>query len=85
LRLTFWRAYGRSDIAAAFRLICGLADVTLEDHRAIYQAIAWFEAGMDFADALHLTKAGRCDAFVTFDKDLIRAGRKVTGMTVKAP
>jgi predicted nucleic-acid-binding protein len=74
-----------ADVAMAFRLISGLAGVALEEPREVHQALTWLEAGMDFADALHLSKAGRCAAFLTFDKDFIRAGKKVTDMTVKAP
>jgi predicted nucleic acid-binding protein len=32
------------------------------------QASDWMGDGMDFADALHLTKAARCEAFVSFDR-----------------
>jgi predicted nucleic acid-binding protein len=41
------------------------------------------ERGMDFADALHLGKAGHCEAMVTFDRKFIKAAKAVGVETVR--
>ena len=65
--------YARSDIISALRSFGGLAGVTLENSRATAQALEWAEAGMDFADALHLASSSRHGSFHTFDARLIKA------------
>jgi predicted nucleic-acid-binding protein len=65
-------------VAAGLRGIAGLPGVTIEEPAEIAQALDWMVEGMDFADALHLTRANHCNAFVTFDKKLaVRAKVKV--------
>jgi predicted nucleic acid-binding protein len=43
------------------------------------------EAGLDFADALHLAKAAGCEAFVTFDQRFARAATRLGAVQVRAP
>jgi predicted nucleic-acid-binding protein len=50
----------------------GLARVSLEDEALAALALDRMKDGMDFADALHLGRAEACDAFVTFDRRLVR-------------
>jgi predicted nucleic-acid-binding protein len=65
-------------VAAGLRGIAGLPGVTIEEPAEIAQALDWTVEGMDFADALHLTRSNHCNAFVTFDKKLaVRAKGKV--------
>src|SRR5690606_29522519 len=56
-------------ISQAFRKLSETAGVRLDDPSGIERALELYEAGFDFADALHLStcveKAGR---FATFDK-----------------
>jgi predicted nucleic-acid-binding protein len=80
-------AYGftASNIAPAFRAFAGLPRVALEDSAAAAQALDWMERGMDFADALHLTKATGCEAFVTFDRKFARVANSLTEVKVRAP
>src|SRR5579872_4774392 len=59
-------AYTTLPLIQALRAFAGLAHVTLEDPATVAQAFDWAEGGMDFADALHLAKAGGCDAMVSF-------------------
>jgi len=73
------------DLARALRFFAGLPHIVLEEPDLIMQAITWLEAGMDFADAVHLGKAGGCDALITFDKDFIRAGNRLGSIPVRAP
>ncbi|AVT76311.1 hypothetical protein RPPS3_22480 [Rhodopseudomonas palustris] len=80
-------AYGLdgSAVCHALRSFAGLPSVTLEDPALVAAALDRVEAGMDFADALHLGCAEACDGFVTFDQRLIRAA-KAAGLTnVSAP
>lgn len=65
--------YARKDIISALRSFGGLPGVTLENPHATAQALEWAEAGMDFADALHLASSSRYGSFCTFDARLIRA------------
>lgn len=68
-------AYGFSAtrVAAALQVLAGLADVTVEDPILLGEALDRTERGMDFADALHLGAASRCESMLTFDQRFIRA------------
>ncbi|MFT8423706.1 MAG: type II toxin-antitoxin system VapC family toxin [Gluconacetobacter sp.] len=72
------RAYGlpKQDVLAALRQFAGLPNVTIEDTSLVAQALDWATAGMDFADALHLSAARSCSALKTFDRAFIRAAKK---------
>ena len=64
-------------VLAAFRNVLGLPQVVVEDSGALVEALARYEDGMDFADALHLASARKADGFATFDTRLKkRAGRQ---------
>ncbi len=69
--------FDAGQVATALRGFAGLARVTLEDEAAAVQALTWMAGGMDFADALHLTKASACDAFVSFDRRLAGAAERL--------
>jgi predicted nucleic acid-binding protein len=51
--------------------------VDLEDAPAVAQALDWFTAGMDFADALHLASSGGAARFATFDKKLAATAKRL--------
>lgn len=72
-------------ICGALRSFAGLPRVTLEDPPLIANALERVEAGMDFADALHLGRTEACDGFITFDQQLIRAAKAVGLANVSAP
>ncbi len=80
-------AYGfdAANFVRGFRSFAGLANVTLESPDLAATALDWHEKGMDFADAMHLGRAEGCEAFVSFDKGLAKAARKMGGMKVRAP
>jgi len=63
-------------LLAVLRVLSGAAEVELEDRAAVLRAIEGFEAGMDFADALHVASKGPAADFVTFDRGLAAASRK---------
>ena len=52
---------------------------------ATFDALAWAEAGMDFADALHLTEARDAKAFISFDRDLAKEAAKFGAPPIGAP
>ena len=80
-------AYGfaTSQIAPAIRAFAGLPQVSVEDPALIALALDWMERGMDFADALHLAKAGECEAFISFDRRLAVAAARLGRVPVRAP
>jgi predicted nucleic-acid-binding protein len=80
-------AYGFEPAALvkAFRFLAGLPTVTFDDPMRIAQAFEFMEAGLDFADALHLAAAQSCDALVTFDKGLIRKASRLASLEVRPP
>ena len=72
-------------IIPALRALAGLPGVSVEDASLAAKAMDWAEAGMDFADALHLAAAAECESFLTFDKRFVRAGARLGGIPVKVP
>lgn len=68
-------AYEAADVARALRAFAGLRTVTVEDGARVAEALDLAEKGMDFADALHLTRTRHCEGFVTFDRKLVRAAK----------
>ncbi len=77
--------YAADRLAKALRAFAGLPHVTIEDAGQTAQALDWMEAGMDFADALHLAKAIDCDAFVSFDQRFVRAANRLGTIKVRVP
>jgi predicted nucleic-acid-binding protein len=67
--------YSGADVARALRAFGGLSTVTIEDSATIALAFDLAEKGMDFADALHLTKTAHCEEFVTFDRKFLKAAQ----------
>ena len=77
--------YSAADVIDALRSFAGLPHVVMEDAALAAQAMAWAGRGVDFADALHLAAAQLHDGFVSFDKALARAARKVGAPVVAEP
>lgn len=77
--------YTRLRIAEGLRSLAGLAEITLEEASVAAQALEWFEAGLDFADAVHLAKSAHCDALLTFDRALIAGAANLRCVPVRAP
>ena len=72
-------------IILALRALAGLPGVSVEDAGLVAKAFDWTEAGMDFADALHLAVAAECEGFLTFDKRIVCSGTRLSGLSVKVP
>ena len=77
--------FKQSEITNAFQSLFGLANVQLENPITISIAIDWYKNGMDFADAIHLSQSQDSEAFVTFDKKLIKSALKNTTLPVYEP
>ena len=77
--------FSAAQIIPALRALAGLSDVTFEDASLAARAMIWTEAGMDFANALHLASAAHCDGLVTFDKRSARAAAGLGSVAVTIP
>jgi predicted nucleic-acid-binding protein len=72
-------------IVVALRGLAGLPGITVEEPVRLAQALDWMGEGMDFADALHLAKANKCNAFLSFDQKLVKAASGRSPVPVMAP
>ncbi len=68
--LRFSYELDRPVILDVLKKVAGLPQVTVEDSPAVAEALDIFEAGMDFADALHLASSRDAMQFATFDECL---------------
>ena len=80
----FYRA-PRSEIVSVLRALSGFQNILIEDRAACLDAIDAFEAGMDFADALHLSRSSRAATFRTFDQNLAKAAKRLGFATKVEP
>ena len=78
-------AIDRNTIHQAFQKLCGLPNVHVEDPKSLFRAIRWYEAGLDFADALHLTLGLKAETFATFDKMMTQKASKLTSIKFITP
>ena len=69
--------YPAVEVCRALRGFAGLPRVAAEHPALLARALDLAEAGMDFADALHLLAASECEGMATFDRSFIKAARKV--------
>ncbi|MFZ5571494.1 MAG: type II toxin-antitoxin system VapC family toxin [Thermodesulfobacteriota bacterium] len=77
--------FKQTEITAAFQSLFGLPNVQLENPHEISNAIEWHQNGMEFADAIHLALSEEAEAFLTFDKCLIKAALKNTTIPIREP
>jgi predicted nucleic-acid-binding protein len=75
--------YEPAQVVLALRSLAGMPRVMLESPETVATALNWTTDGMDFADALHLSAAGQCDSFVTFDRKLGNLARRLNTPTVE--
>lgn len=61
-----------TEVAAALRALAGLPGVAVENPVLLGPALDRTARGMDFADALHLGAAARCETMLTFDQRFIQ-------------
>lgn len=70
--LRFAYELAAKDIHTSLTNLFGLENVYVRDELAVQQALVWFEKGMDFADAWHLSLSQQYTRFATFDRKLIK-------------
>jgi len=73
----------RDEVIREVRRFCGLERVTVGAADAVERALDYAERGLDLADALHLAQATETEAFVTFDKALVRKARRLIEARVR--
>ncbi len=76
--------FDAQEVAAALRAFAGLPGVSVQAPVLTAEARGRAEKGMDFADALHLGAAARCEAMVTFDKRFMASAGEAS-VTVTDP
>lgn len=74
-------AFDQQRIVAALRDIAGLENVQIEDSAAVARAFQLSDAGLDFADALHLVSMGAAESFATFDRKFAAKAKKLASVT----
>ena len=62
--------YDRARAVEALRRVTALANVRTQHAEAVQRALKWAEAGLDFADALHLALSSSATTFATLDARL---------------
>ena len=67
--------FSGSEVASALRALAGLPNVRVESPAMLAEALDCAENGMDFADALRLGAAARCEAMLTFDRRFIESAK----------
>lgn len=83
--LRFAYEYPAESVCSALRRVLGLKSVNVEDPARMAKVLAWHEAGLDFADALHLAKSEHLPAFKSFDRAFAKQARGLTACKVSAP
>jgi predicted nucleic-acid-binding protein len=58
----------RSAITKSFEVFLSVRNLSFERSGEIHLALQHYQAGFDFADALHHAGSAGCDALATFDK-----------------
>ncbi len=74
-----------ASVCNAFRQVFGLPNVTLANGQVVATAIAWHEAGVDFADAFHLALSQNHESLKTFDADFIKRAKTIGACRVEKP
>ncbi len=60
-------SFPTEDCALAMEHLIGLPNVQVEDWLAVQEALRLHRDGLDFADALHVSRSKKCKRFYTFD------------------
>ncbi len=70
------RGLARTAVAGAIRALLSLPRMRFQAADALSAAVRHCDAGIDFADALHLALSARAERFVSFDAALVKQARK---------
>lgn len=58
----------KDDIARIFEVLLACRTIDIENRNEITQSVTLFQQGIDFADALHITRTQNIGEILTFDK-----------------
>ena len=72
----------RANILKAVLHILGLPNVQAEFPEQVVSALAYFERGLDFADALHMVSSGSEKTVYTFDTQFAKRARSLGASVV---
>jgi predicted nucleic-acid-binding protein len=76
--------WNRALVLERLRHLMGVPNIYTEDSQNVVKALEWYEQGMDFADALHLSGSIVQEKFATFDKGFINSAQKLqTEVTIE--
>ena len=74
--------FSPKEICFAFRNLFGLKNIHLSEPTHISQAIDWHLTGVDFSDAIHLSKCQQYKQLYTFDRKFSRKAKNLTNCKV---
>lgn len=83
--LRFAYEFNHKQISDAFKNLFGLPNVQLANERLIEEVLRWYDNGLDFADAMHLSQSQQCIVFYTFDNKFIKKAKGLTECKVQQP
>lgn len=70
--------FERDEIAGVFRRVLATVHITIEHRDEVERAVAVFEHGFDFADALHHASYRECSEMASFDdKKFVRRANRL--------
>ena len=67
----------RHMVLQLLQAFAGLENVSIQDPVALVEALRLANAGMDFADALHVSATPTGEKFATFDLDFVRVAHRM--------
>ena len=70
------------EISRVLRALSSIEHVTVEDRDRVLAALDAFDAGLDFADAMHIARSSRASGFATFDR---RLSKRTKGLALGPP
>ncbi len=77
--------FDRKKIHGALSGLIGLPNVQLDRSERVDEALSWYQAGVDFSDALHLSVSGHCERMATFDAAFIKSAKGISTCAVSLP
>ena len=75
--------FSMKEIYSVFNHLLSLSHIQIEDRAAVQNALMYYYAGLDFADALHHASYQICEQMLSFDDR--RFARKVKKMALLPP
>lgn len=69
----------RSQVKNLMSRLISLENVVFDNLTRTASAMSGYLAGLDFADAMHLLSAEKCDDLVSFDRDFAKRAAKLPG------